>query len=252
MSTMLGRLAILPALLLLWQGIAWAAGGHSYILPGPLLVAESWLAHREILLRQGGTTALEIVAGLLLGSLFGALSALGMAASPRLRRLMLPVLVASQAVPVFALAPVLVLWLGYGLASKIAMAVVVIFFPVSAAFLDGLRRTDPGWIELARTMDARPIAVLFRLRLPAALPALASGLRVATAVAPIGAVIGEWVGSSAGLGYTMLQANARMQIPLMFAALLTLAVFAVALYLAVDAMLRRLVPWKVDSRPSDT
>ena len=92
---------------------------------------------------------------------------------------------------------------------------------------------------------------LLRLRLPAALPALASGLRVATAVAPIGAVIGEWVGSSAGLGYMMLQANARMQIPLMFAALLTLAVFSVALYLAVDVLLRRLVPWKTESLPSD-
>jgi putative hydroxymethylpyrimidine transport system permease protein len=130
------------------------------------------------------------------------------------------------------------------------MAVIVIYFPVSAAFLDGLRRTDPGWIELARTMNARPWAILLRLRLPAALPALASGLRVATAVAPIGAVIGEWVGSSAGLGYTMLQANARMQIPLMFAALLTLAVFAVALYLIVDALLRRLVPWQSESLPT--
>ena len=251
MNNFLARLAILPVLVLLWQCVTWAAGGHSYIFPGPILVAESWVAHWQNLLSQAGTTALEIVIGLLLGAAFGAASALGMASSPKLRRLMLPVLVASQAVPVFALAPVLVLWLGYGLSSKIAMAVVVIFFPVSAAFLDGLRRTDPGWIELAHTMDARPIAVLLRLRLPAALPALASGLRVATAVAPIGAVIGEWVGSSAGLGYTMLQANARMQIPLMFAALLTLAVFSVALYLAVDALLRRLVPWKTESLPSD-
>jgi len=249
MRMLLSRLAVLPALLIVWQLAAWAAGGHSFILPAPLLVAESWIGHWDILLHQAGVTALEIVIGLLLGAAFGIASALGMASSPRLRRLMLPILVASQAVPVFALAPVLVLWLGYGMASKIAMAVIVIYFPVSAAFLDGLRRTDPGWIELARTMDARPSAILLRLRLPAALPALASGLRVATAVAPIGAVIGEWVGSSAGLGYTMLQANARMQIPLMFAALLTLAAFAVALYLAVDAALRRLVPWQSESLP---
>ena len=251
MNVVLTRLAIPLVLLILWQLAAWAAGGHSYILPGPLSVAEAWIAHWDLLLRQAATTVFEILAGLLLGAAFGMASALGMAASPRLRGLMLPVLVASQAVPVFALAPVLVLWLGYGLASKIAMAVIVIYFPVSAAFLDGLRRTDPGWIELARTMNARPRAILLRLRLPAALPALASGLRVATAVAPIGAVIGEWVGSSAGLGYTMLQANARMQIPLMFAALLTLAVFAVALYLVVDALLRRLVPWQTESLPNN-
>jgi len=251
MRTALARLSVLPVVLALWQFAAWAAGGHSYILPGPLLVAEAWVSRWDILLRQAGTTAFEILAGLVLGAALGMGSALTMAASPRLRRTMLPILVASQAVPVFALAPVLVLWLGYGLASKIAMAVIVIYFPVSAALLDGLRRADPGWIELASTMNARPTAILFRLRLPAALPALASGLRVATAVAPIGAVIGEWVGSSAGLGYTMLQANARMQIPLMFAALLTLAVFAVALYLVVDALLRRLIPWQSESLPTN-
>jgi putative hydroxymethylpyrimidine transport system permease protein len=250
MRNALARLAVLPALLLLWQIAAWAAGSHSYILPGPALVARAWIQRWDTLLDQAAVTGFEIVAGLILGAALGMSSALAMAASPRLRRIVLPVLVASQAVPVFALAPVLVLWLGYGLASKVAMATIVIYFPVSAAFLDGLRRADPGWIELARIMDARPMAILLRLRLPAALPSLASGLRVATAVAPIGAVIGEWVGSSAGLGYVMLQANARMQIPVMFAALLTLAVIAVALYLAVDVGLRRLIPWQSESLPS--
>lgn len=248
-SNRLARLALIPAFLLAWQILAWAAGGHSYILPAPWSVAQAWLDRYDLILRHAVITAAEIVAGLALGSILGAGSALTMAASPHLRRAILPVLVASQAVPVFALAPVLVLWLGYGPASKIAMAVLVIYFPVSAAFLDGLRRTDPGWIELARTMNARPWAALLRVRMPAALPALASGLRVATAVAPIGAVIGEWVGSSAGLGFLMLQANARMQIPLMFAALLTLAVLAVLLYLVVDAALRRLIPWQADSLP---
>lgn len=245
----LARLALIPAFLAAWQLLAWAAGSHSYILPGPEPVAEMWIAHRDLILQHAGITAVEILVGLALGAALGAGSALAMAASPHLRRAILPVLVASQAVPVFALAPVLVLWLGYGPASKIAMAVLVIYFPVSAAFLDGLRRTDTGWIELARTMNAPPRAMLLHVRLPAALPALASGLRVATAVAPIGAVIGEWVGSSAGLGFMMLQANARMQIPLMFAALFTLAALAVLLYLVVDALLRRLVPWQADALP---
>ena len=160
--------------------------------------------------------------------------------------MLLPVLVVSQAIPVFALAPVLVLWLGYGLWSKIAMATLIIYFPVAAAFFDGLRRAEPGWIDLARTMNARPLAVLRHIQAPAALPALASGLRVATAVAPIGAVVGEWVGSSAGLGYLMLHANARMQVDTMFAALLVLALFSVALYFSMDAMLRRLLPWQPD------
>ena len=135
----------------------------------------------------------------------------------------MPLLVVSQALPVFALAPLLVLWLGYGMASKVAMAVLIIYFPVTAAFFDGLRRTEPGWLELARTMNATRWASCGTSGCPAALPALASGLRVAAAVAPIGAVVGEWVGSSAGLGYLMLHANARMQVDLMFAALLVLA-----------------------------
>ncbi len=247
----MNRLLVVPGLLLLWEAAALAAGDRFYILPGPATVAGAWWDHAGIILGQSVVTLVEILAGLGLGAFLGAATALAMAASPLLRRWTLPVLVASQAVPVFALAPILVLWLGYGMASKIAVATLIIYFPVAAAFLDGLRRCEPGWLELARTMNARPGAALLRLRLPAALPALASGLRVATAVAPIGAVIGEWVGASAGLGYLMLQANARMQVPLMFAALATLAVFAVALYLAVDALLRRALPWQADHLPSD-
>jgi putative hydroxymethylpyrimidine transport system permease protein len=125
--------------------------------------------------------------------------------------------------------------------------VLIIFFPVAAAFPDGLRRTPPGWLELALVMDARPAAVLWRVRVPAALPAFASGLRVAAAVAPIGAVVGEWVGSSAGLGYLMLHANARMQTDLLFAALLVLCLMALLLWHAVDRVLRRAVFW-----PSET
>jgi putative hydroxymethylpyrimidine transport system permease protein len=148
---------------------------------------------------------------------------------------------------VFALAPLLVLWLGYGLGSKVAMATLIIYFPVASAFLDGLRRTEPGWLDQARVMNAGRLATLWHLRLPAALPALASGLRVAAAVAPIGAVVGEWVGSSAGLGYLMLHANARMQIDVMFAALALLAVFSVALYRLVDTAMRRLVSWQAET-----
>ena len=150
----------------------------------------------------------------------------------------------------FALAPILVLWLGYGIASKVAMATLIIYFPVTVSFFDGLRRTEPGWTDLARTMGASRWKMLTRIRIPAALPALASGLRVATAVAPIGAVVGEWGGASAGLGYLMLHANGRVQTDLMFAALLTLAFFAVIIYFIVDNGLRRALPWQPDKLPA--
>jgi putative hydroxymethylpyrimidine transport system permease protein len=119
----------------------------------------------------------------------------------------------------------------------------VIFFPVASAFHDGLRRVEPAWLDLARMMDSTPAATLLRIRLPAALPAFASGVRVAAAVAPIGAVVGEWVGASAGLGYLMMQQLARGQTALAFAALATLCVIGVALYFAVDTLLRRAMPW---------
>lgn len=155
----------------------------------------------------------------------------------------MPLLLLSQAVPVFALAPLLVLWFGFGIASKVVMAVLVIFFPVTAAFADGLRRTAPGWLDLARTMGASPLAILRHVRLPAAMPAFGAGLRIATAIAPIGAVIGEWVGASAGLGYVMLNANARIETDVMFAALFVLALMTVLLWTLVDRLLRRLLYW---------
>jgi putative hydroxymethylpyrimidine transport system permease protein len=192
-------------------------------------------------------TLAEILIGLGLGAALGCATALAMSYFRPARHWLLPVVVVSQAIPVFALAPLLVLWFGYGMASKVAMAVLVIYFPVTAAFFDGLRRTEPGWLDLARTMGASRWAILRHIRLPAALPALGSGLRVAAAVAPIGAVIGEWVGASAGLGYLMLHANARVQIDLMFAALVALAGIGIALYFAVDALLRRLVPWQPET-----
>jgi putative hydroxymethylpyrimidine transport system permease protein len=238
-------------LIAFWQGLVMAAGLPPFILPGPWRVAMAWLDHRAMLLDHGLITFAEILLGLVLGTALGCGTALLMAFLAPARRWLMPVLVVSQAVPVFALAPILVLWFGYGLASKVVMATLIIFFPVTAAFSDGLRRTDPGWLDLARTMDAGRLAILRHVRVPAALPALASGLRVATAVAPIGAVVGEWVGSSAGLGYLMLHANARLQVDLMFAALLTLAAFAVALYFAVDGALRRAIPWSPDSSPTD-
>ena len=239
-----------------WQVLVWATGVEPFILPGPWLVLKSLTGHLDLIAGHAAITLLEIILGLFFGSGLGVISAIGLSWYPGARRWLLPLLVVTQAIPVFALAPVLVLWLGYGLASKVMMASLIIFFPVTAAFLDGLRRTEPGWLDLAQTMTAGGIgsgrwATLRHIRIPAALPALASGLRVAAAVAPIGAVVGEWVGSSAGLGYLMLHANGRMQIDLLFAALFVLAVMAVAIYFTLDWMLRRLLPWQPDSLPNE-
>jgi len=245
--TVLRRLAVALGLLALWQAVVWLAATPPYILPGPNLALLALIEHRTLIIEHAAITLLEIVLGMIIGTACGAASALALARFGTARAWLLPVLVVSQALPVFALAPLLVLWLGYGLGSKVAMAVLIIYFPVTATFYDGLRRTDTDWLNLATTMGASPLTILFRIRLPAALPALASGMRVAASVAPIGAIVGEWVGSSAGLGYLMLHANGRMQIDLVFAALLVLAVIAVALYSTVDRGMRALMPWQSET-----
>ena len=242
---------ILVGIVAVWQVVIWATGIERFILPSPTDVALSLYSDAAYLAENAAVTLVEIVIGLALGILLGCWTAIGMAASRGLRDWMLPVLVASQAIPVFALAPILVLWFGFGLWPKIVMATLIIYFPVTAAFFDGLRRTEPGWLDLARTMGGSRWRTLRYVRLPAALPSLASGIRVATAVAPIGAVVGEWVGASAGLGHVMVQSKAQAEEPRMFAALFLLALIAVALYVAADRLLRALVPWQRETNPNE-
>ncbi|WP_029354232.1 ABC transporter permease [Bosea sp. 117] len=243
MPSLLRPLVIATALLALWEALVQALGMPAYILPGPVRIGAALLANRAVLMENAAITLGEMLLGLACGSALGIACALAMAVSPLARRTLRPVLLVAQALPVFAIAPLLVIWFGFGLASKIVMASLIIFFPVASAFHDGLARADQGLVDLARLHGAGTAATLRFIRIPAGLPALASGLRVATAVAPIGAVVGEWVGSSAGLGYLMLYSNARMQTDMVFAALAILLAVALGLFALVDRVLTRLVPW---------
>ena len=237
-------LIIFAGLLLLWQLVVMATGVPRYILPGPVPVLSACFTYWQELYHHLLVTLVEIIGGLGIGTVLGASCALSMILVPLLQRWMLPVLVISQAIPVFALAPILVLWFGYGMASKIAMAVLIIFFPVTSSFYYGMKRTNRQILELARIMEGRTLTILKSIVIPSALPAFGSGLRVAAAVAPIGAVVGEWVGSSSGLGFYMLHANARMQTDKMFAALLVLALMSLSIYFIVDRSVAKLVFWE--------
>ncbi len=244
--TVLRPFVLFLGVVLLWQGIVMVSGVPHYILPAPTLVVKAVVVHWSTLWLHLKTTSMEIVLGLLLGMFSGCGAAIVMILSPLLRYWLLPVLVVSQAIPVFALAPILVLWLGYGMVSKVAMAVLIIFFPVTFTFYQGMRNSDRERIELARLMGGSRFAILRLVVIPSALPALGGGMRVAAAVAPIGAVIGEWVGASSGLGYYMLQTNARMQIDRMFAALFLLALVSVGLYYLIDFIVGKVVYWQQD------
>lgn len=246
-QALLGGISTLICLLLFWQLVVFAFQMPSYMLPSPLAVAERLVSQAPFLAQHAWITFIEILIGLLVGVLLGSLLALAMSEVRLAERAIKPLIIISQAFPVFALAPILVLWFGYGLGSKIVMSALIIFFPVASTFYDGLKNTDPDLMDLGRVYGASRQQLMRLIKIPAAAPALASGLRMAATVAPIGAVIGEWVGASQGLGFVMLRASARVQIDTMFAALVVLAVMALALRFIVDVGVRRVVHWMPQS-----
>ncbi|MCP8940658.1 ABC transporter permease [Alsobacter sp. SYSU M60028] len=234
-------------LLALWEAATRLLAVPAWVLPAPSRVLTVLVTRADVILPEAAVTLGEIVCGLAVGGLVGVAAGLAMARWPLVERAVGPALVASQALPVFAIAPLLVVWFGFGIGSKVAMSSLIIFFPVATSFLEGLRRTPPGLVDLARLYSATPAQLLWLVRAPSALPSLAAGLRIAAAVAPIGAIVGEWVGASSGLGLLILHANARMQTDTVFAALVVLALISIALWAAVDAATRRLVRWAPDT-----
>ena len=237
-------MAALAAVITVWQMIVSLTDLPSYILPAPMRVLDTLWGSRALIAEHAVVTLIEVVVGLVIGAGLGVITAIQLAMSASARLFLRPILVFSQALPVFALAPILTLWLGYGLGSKIAMAVLIIFFPVTSAFFDGLMNTPRGYLDLAQTMGANTQYIMLKIRIPAALPSLVSGLKLAAVYAPIGATIGEWVGSSQGLGYLMLLANGRVKTDLMFAAMLTLGVMSVTLYALISMALKRMIDYE--------
>lgn len=227
-------LVVAAVVIAIWQGLVWVTGVPHFILPGPLRVAAASWDNIEILGEHAFVTFIEIVLGLAFGTLLGTMTAIHLCLSMIARTFVLPILVLSQAIPVFAIAPILTLWLGYGLEPKILMTVLIVYFPITSACFDGLQATPHGYLDLARSMGASPTKVMFHVRIPAAIPSFATGLRLAAVYAPIGAIVGEWVGSSKGLGYLMLLASGRAKIDLMFAALAVLAVMTVVLRVLIN------------------
>ena len=235
--------AAAPILLLLglWQAVVSLTGAPAFILPPPLAVLGALRDNAGLLATSAAVTGAEVVAGLVIGAVFGCGVAVAMVLAPAFGRFLKPVLVLSQAVPVFTLAPVLTLWLGFGIAPKIVVTVIIVFFPLASVFHDGLVSTPEGLLDLGRLARAGRWREFLRIRLPLALPSLGAGLTVAAVYAPIGAVTGEWVGASRGLGYVMLMANARSHADLMFAALFVLVALTMGLYGAarwIEARLR--------------
>ncbi|MDO4644059.1 MAG: ABC transporter permease [Cardiobacteriaceae bacterium] len=245
MKSLFRFLGTMSVLACVWQAIILLTAPPAYILPSPFAVLLKICSEYVLLSQHAFSTLSEIALGLLCGISLGCFTAILLQYNRWLRVLFSPLLISSQSIPVYALAPVLTLWFGFGMLPKIIMTVLIIFFPITTAAYDGLRCTPQSYLDLASSMNSPPFRTLLYIRVPAALPSFASGLRVAVAIAPIGAVIGEWVGGSSGLGYLMTYANARGKTDLLFAALVVLVVIALMLYGLTDRLLKRFIRWKV-------
>ena len=177
-------------------------------------------------------------------SFIGIFTALAISSSNTLKRWVMPILLASQSIPVFALAPLLILWLGYGMSSKIVIGVLIVFFPITSNFTDALNKVPQELIDAGKTIGLSKAKVFWKIKIPSSLPGLCSGIRVAACFAPIGAVVGEWIGGSTGLGSFMIYSNARLQTDNMFAALIILIFITITLYKVTDMVLSKYVWWK--------
>lgn len=236
-------LIVISVFCLIWEILILLFSFPPYILPTPLAVITSLWTQHTVIFTHSFPTLYEAFMGFILGSLLGITAAIALHFIATLKRFLLPFLITSQALPAFALAPLLVIWFGYGASSKIATCVLVLFFPVTSSFYDGLQRTPHAYLDLAKTMNASRWKILRHIQIPFALPHLASGLRLAAVFAPMGAMIGEWVGSAQGLGFLLLSANAQMKIDFLFAILIVVMILTLSFYFIVDKLLKRWITW---------
>jgi NitT/TauT family transport system permease protein len=217
------------------------------VLPTPMQVLQAMVQESKALLEEGWITALECIYGFALAMVIGIPIAVTMTYSRIANQMFYPLLVASQSIPKVAIAPILLVWFGTGLKSKLAMAFVIAFFPVVVDTATGLRSTSPELLELARSLQCSRLQTFFKIQLPSALPSIFSGAKIAVTLAVIGAVIGEFIGSNEGLGNLLLTANSQLNTPLVWAALIVLSVLGMVLYGIVVLAEMILMPWAVDS-----
>lgn len=237
-----------PALLigfviLSWHVVAVEGGLSAFILPSPAQVIEAGWRTRALLGTAIGTTMLETAIGMVVALMLGVALAAAIDFSPFLRRALYPILVASQTVQILAIAPLLIIWFGFGLLPKVIIVVLVCFFPMAVSTADGLASADPDLISLLRSMGAKRGQIWRMVRLPAAMPSFFSGLRVAVTYSVVGATIGEWVGGSAGLGLYMLRSKNAFRTDQVFVAMLITSLLSVGLFTLVYLVERLALPW---------
>jgi ABC-type nitrate/sulfonate/bicarbonate transport system permease component len=240
----------IAALIGLWQiaassgALASALNLEDFLVPSPAEIASALWDNRSLLAENAWVTLQEILLGFLCGLAAGLGFAVLLRLSETLRRAFYPLMVASQAIPILVIAPILVVWFGFGIGPKLVVIALLCFFPIAVNTADGLRSVDPEATKMMRTLDASRRQVLWRVEAPTALPFVFSGARIAAAFAPIGAVFGEWVGADSGLGHLILLDNAQLETARLFAAAVVLAAIALALFGLIALAERHVVTWR--------
>lgn len=243
MVRLLAPLLALVVLLGIWEVYVDAGSVSPLVLPAPHTIAQALYEDRGTLASNLWVTAREILLGIVAGSLVALLAATLIHLSPLARHALYPLLIGSQAVPVLIIAPVLTVWLGFGLLPKLAIIALVSFFPMVVTTLAAIERVDPELLKLMRSFDAGRWRTFRLVELPAALPGLVTGAKLAAVFSVIGAVFAEWSGSSSGLGYLLNVTVANLEVAEAFAAAAVLTLFAVALFMLLTLVERRTLPW---------
>jgi putative hydroxymethylpyrimidine transport system permease protein len=242
--------AVLVALVGAWQvaattgAIADALSLEPFLVPSPSEIATALWENRSLLADNAWVTLQEIVLGFLCALAAGVGFAVILHLSETVRRALYPLIVVSQTIPILVIAPILVIWFGFGIGPKLAIVALICFFPIAVSTLDGLRSADAETKKMMRTLDASRGQILRRVEAPTALPHFFSGARIAIVIAPIGAIFGEWVGSDSGLGHLILQDNAQLETARLFAAVVVLAALALSLFALLALAERRVVRWR--------
>jgi NitT/TauT family transport system permease protein len=242
-----------PTLVLLIAfGAWWFATANEmmprYLVPTPGDVAETLVEDRGMLLKHSGITVYETVAGFVLATALGLVTAILIVYSSTFEKSFYPIILFAQVIPKIAIAPILIVWFGFGPEPKVILAVLIAFFPVVISGVAGLRSIDPELLELSSTMGAGRWKTFVKLRFPASLPHLFAGLKVAATLAVVGAVVGEFVGADKGLGYVLLLASGNLNAPLLFADLILMSVIGIVLFAAVEVAEALLIPWHASRR----
>ena len=241
---------VVIAALVLWEAATRVIAIPAYILPPPSRIAAVMHEKMPLLLRHGWVSTTEIVLGFLLSVAVGIPLALATFLWPAFARSVYPLLVSSQAVPKMAVAPLFIVWFGFGLMPKVFIAFLIAFFPIVINTVVGLAAIEPEKIHLARSMGLSGAATFFKIRLPNALPSIFGGLKIAITLAVVGAVVGEFVGGDAGLGYLLMAANGSMDTPLLFAGLVGLTLIGIVLFMLIEIAERFAIPWHTSTRNS--